>query len=36
MVIGGIVELIFGINAEGKSLEEITKPLTSTAEETTA
>ena len=36
MVLGGIVELIFGINAEGKSLEEITKPLTSTAEGTTA
>ena len=36
MVLGGIVELVFGINAEGKSLEEITKPLTSTAEGTTA
>ena len=29
MMIGGIVELVFGINAEGKSLEEVTKPLTS-------
>ena len=36
MVFGGIIELIFGIKAEGKSLEEVTKPLTSTAEETTA
>jgi hypothetical protein len=30
MVIGGLVEIFLGINAEGKSLEEITKPLTST------
>ena len=29
MIIGGIVEIVLGINAEGKSLEEITKPLTS-------
>ncbi len=36
MVLGGIVELFFGIKAEGKSLEEVTKPLTSTAEEATA
>jgi MFS family permease len=36
MVLGGIVELIFGIKAEGKSLEEVTKPLTSTSEESTA
>jgi len=28
MVLGGIVEIVFGINAEGKSLEEVTKPLT--------
>lgn len=28
MVIGGIVEIVYGINAEGKSLEEITKPIT--------
>jgi MFS family permease len=32
MILGGIVELIFGIKAEGKSLEAITKPLTSTDE----
>ena len=25
-----LIELIFGINAEGKSLEDVTKPLTST------
>jgi MFS family permease len=30
MVFGGIIELIFGIKAEGKSLEDITKPLTAT------
>jgi len=29
MAIGGIIEIFFGINAEGKSLEDITKPLTS-------
>jgi hypothetical protein len=32
MVLGGIVELAIGIKAEGKSLEDITKPITSTAE----
>jgi MFS family permease len=31
MILGGVVEIVFGINAEGRSLEEITKPLTSTA-----
>jgi MFS family permease len=30
MMAGGIVELVLGINAEGKSLEEVTKPLTAT------
>src|SRR5262245_49513662 len=29
MVFGGIVELLIGIKAEGKSLEDITKPITS-------
>jgi MFS family permease len=29
MILGGIVEIAFGINAEGRSLEDITKPLTS-------
>jgi hypothetical protein len=28
MIIGGIAELIFGIKAEGRSLEDIAKPLT--------
>ena len=28
MAIGGIAELLFGVNAEGKSLEDIAKPLT--------
>jgi hypothetical protein len=32
MILGGVVELVFGINAEGKSLEEVTKPLTATEE----
>ena len=36
MVIGGVVELAIGINAEGKSLEAITKPITSTSEPATA
>jgi MFS family permease len=30
MIIGGLVELLFGINAERKSLESIAKPLTAT------
>jgi MFS family permease len=30
MIFGGVIELALGINAEGKSLEEVTKPLTST------
>lgn len=30
MILGGVVEIVFGINAEGKSLEEVTKPLTAT------
>ncbi len=33
MVFGGIVELVIGIKAEGKSLEDITKPITSTQED---
>ncbi len=32
MVIGGLVELAIGIKAEGKSLEDITKPITATPE----
>ena len=28
MAVGGVVELVFGINAEGKSLETVTRPLT--------
>jgi MFS family permease len=31
MVFGGLVEVFFGIDAEGKSLEDITKPLTAVA-----
>jgi MFS family permease len=31
MILGGVVEIVCGINAEGKSLETITKPLTATA-----
>ena len=29
MILGGVVEVMYGINAEGKSLETVTKPLTS-------
>jgi hypothetical protein len=29
MAAGGVIELIFGINAEGQSLESVTKPLSS-------
>jgi MFS family permease len=36
MILGGIIEIVFGINAEGKSLETVTKPLTSVSEEATA
>ena len=32
MILGGIIEIIFGINAEGKSLEDLTKPLTAADE----
>jgi MFS family permease len=32
MMLGGVVEILFGINAEGKSLEAVTKPLTATEE----
>jgi hypothetical protein len=28
MIVGGVVELLIGINAEGKLLEAVTKPLT--------
>jgi MFS family permease len=30
MIIGGLVEIAYGVNAEGQSLEDITQPLTST------
>jgi MFS family permease len=33
MMLGGVIELIFGINAEGKSLETVTKPLTATSDD---
>ena len=36
MLIGGLVEVFLGVNAAGKSLEQITKPLTSTDQVTTA
>ena len=31
MIAGGLVEVFLGINAEGKSLEDVTKPLTATS-----
>ena len=33
MIAGGLVELFLGINAEGKSLEEVTQLLTATRTE---
>jgi hypothetical protein len=30
MILGGVVEVLIGIDAEGKSLEDVTKPLTAT------
>ena len=30
MIIGGVVEIVYGIAAEGRSLEDISKPLTAT------
>jgi hypothetical protein len=33
MVIGGLVEVFLGVNAAGKSLEQVTKPLTSVTDE---
>jgi hypothetical protein len=32
MMLGGVVELLIGINAEGKSLEAVTKPLSAADE----
>ena len=32
MLIGGLVEVFLGVQAAGKSLEQVTKPLTSVAE----
>jgi MFS family permease len=32
MIVGGVVELLIGINAEGKSLEAVTRPLTAADE----
>jgi len=32
MMVGGVIELAFGIKAEGQSLETVTKPLTAVAE----
>jgi hypothetical protein len=31
MILGGLVEVFLGIDAEGKSLESVTKPLTAVA-----
>jgi hypothetical protein len=33
MVAGGVIELVFGIKAEGQSLETVTKPLTAVSTE---
>ena len=34
MLIGGLVEVFLGVQAAGKSLEQVTKPLTSTDQAT--
>ncbi len=34
MILGGIAEVIFGIGAEGRSLESIARPLTAVEEGT--
>jgi hypothetical protein len=31
VILGGVVDLLIGINAEGKSLEDVTKRLTAAA-----
>ena len=36
MLIGGLVEVFLGVQAAGKSLEQVTKPLTSVAGEVAA
>ena len=36
MLIGGLVEVFLGVQAAGKSLEQVTKPLTSTDQPTPA
>jgi MFS family permease len=36
MLIGGVVEMFLGVNAAGKSLEQVTKPLTTVGEVTPA
>jgi hypothetical protein len=36
MLIGGLVEVFLGVQAAGKSLEQVTKPLTSTDQPATA
>ena len=33
MIIGGLVEVFLGVQAAGKSLEQITKPITSVDDE---
>ena len=33
MIIGGLVEVFLGVNAAGKSLEQVTKPITSVGDE---
>jgi MFS family permease len=33
MILGGIIEVLFGINAEGRSLESVARPLTAVSEQ---
>lgn len=32
MMIGGVIEILFGINAEGQSLEDVATPLSAAVE----
>jgi len=36
MIIGGLVEIFLGVNAAGKSLEQVTKPITSVSDTASA
>ena len=33
MILGGVIEVLFGIDAEGRSLESVARPLTAVSEQ---